>query len=77
MGRAQLIVGAAPEYPEDLGAGERAALVATWLQGGRTFTTSEAARLLGLSPLGARRLLWRLSAVCPIRQDGRVWRWGG
>lgn len=71
-------VGAAPEYPEELLAQQRGALVATWLQGGRVMTTIEIAAALGTTYRGAVYLMNKLSAVIPIcRDDDGAWLWVG
>ena len=52
---------------------ERAALLVWHLAHGDAFSTTDAAKMTGLSPQGARRLLASLSRVVPIYQDGRLW----
>lgn len=55
-----------PECPEELVAQERAALVAWWFARGAQLTTRQAADRLGVSWLGAWRMLQKLSRVLPI-----------
>ncbi len=72
-----MLVPTAPEYPEELLAQQRGALVATWLQGGRVMTTLQIAAALGMTLSPAYRLMDKLSAVLPIYDDEGVWRWAG
>ena len=73
-----LITGAAPEYAEELAAGQRAALIATWLQAGRAMTTIEIARELAITKRAAGYLMEKLSAVLPVYSDAaHRWRWVG
>jgi DNA-binding CsgD family transcriptional regulator len=54
---------------EDLSAQERAALVAWWLAHGDALTTADVARLTGLTPSGAHRLMTCLECALPARRD--------
>jgi len=58
-----------PDCPEELVAQERAALLAWWLARGGQLTTRQAADKLGVTYLGAWRILQKLSRVLPIVFD--------
>lgn len=57
-----------PETPS-----ERVALVVWWLAHGEGLTTKQVALLTGLQMRSARELLYSISRVLPIYQDGSIW----
>jgi hypothetical protein len=60
------------DNPEEMTVTERAALAGWLLARGKQLTTQEAADTLGLTYIGAYRLLQRLSRVLPVRFDQPV-----
>ena len=61
-------------HPEEMTTTERAAYATSMLLGGAKWTTSEAAKCLGMSQPGAGRLLHRMSRVLPIARIDGVWK---
>ena len=54
---------------KELSAQERAAVVMGYLCHGAHLTTKDVMALTGLTPSGARRLLYKIARVWPIRRD--------
>jgi hypothetical protein len=52
---------------------QRAAKISWWLCEGRTLTVRDAARLIGVSPEGARKMLNNISSGIPITEIDGVW----
>ena len=62
------------DYPDEMTAQERAALLGWWFAHGECMTTAQAARLIGLDWEGTRVLLSKLARVIPIyRSASGAW----
>jgi hypothetical protein len=64
------------EFPEELLAQQRAAIIVWRLAQGERFTTAEVAEITGMGYVGAWCMMWKIEAVLPplCQDDEGCWR---
>lgn len=61
--------------PRELNSHQRGATVALFLWQGAALSNGDVARLCGMTPQGAGKMMAILSATLPIVHEGGLWRW--